>query len=172
MVRATRYSARPLQTLGIMRYLLFTIDSARYAIVAETVLEMVRAVTVTSLPGAPAAVAGIINVRGSVVPVFDMRLRFGAPPRRVVPEDHFVLVSATGRTVALHVDTILDLADLDPNAIANATASLPATKHIGGVAPMPDGLVLIHDVDTFLSGVEAEALDTALAQKASAPVSK
>lgn len=150
-----------------MRFLLFTIDSARYAIPAETVLEMVRAVAVTTLPGAPAAVAGIINLRGSVVPVFDMRHRFGAPPRRVAPEDHFVLVRATGRTVALHVDAILDLTDIDTNAITNASATLPSTKYIGGVAPMPDGLVLIHDVDTFLSGVEALTLDTALALNAS-----
>jgi purine-binding chemotaxis protein CheW len=155
-----------------MRFLLFTVDSARYAIAAETVLEMVRAVAVTALPGAPDAVAGIINVRGSVVPVFDMRLRFGAPQRRVAPEDHFVLVSATGRTVALHVDTILDLADIDADAVAKATATLPSTKFIGGVAPMPDGLVLIHDVDTFLSVVEAATLDTALASSASASLSR
>jgi purine-binding chemotaxis protein CheW len=154
-----------------MRFLLFTIDSARYAIAAETVVEMVRAVTVATLPGAPAAVAGIINVRGSVVPVFDMRLRLGAPQRRVAPADHFVLVRATGRTVALHVDTILDLEDIDTNAITNATATLPSTKYIGGVAPMPDGLVLIHDVDTFLSGAEAETLDTALALNAPAALS-
>jgi purine-binding chemotaxis protein CheW len=155
-----------------MRYLLFTIDSARYAIAADAVLEMVRAVAVTALPGAPVAVAGIINVRGSVVPVFDMRLRFGAPQRRVVPEDHFVLVRATARTVALHVDAILDLMDLDANAITNATATLPSTKYIGGVAPMPDGLVLIHDVDTFLSGAEAQTLDTALALNTSAVLAR
>lgn len=150
-----------------MRFLIFTVDSARYAIAAETVQEMVRAVAVTTLPGAPDAVAGIINVRGSVVPVFDMRLRFGAPQKPVTPEDHFVLVTATGRTVALHVDTILDLVDIDANAITSATATLPSTRYIGGVAPMPDGLVLIHDVDTFLSGVEAETLNSALALNAS-----
>lgn len=155
-----------------MRFVVFTIDSARYAIVAETVLEMVRAVAVTTLPGAPVAVAGIINVRGAVVPVFDMRLRFGAPQRRVAPEDHFVLVSATGRTVALHVDTILDLADIDAEAVTNATATLPSTKYIGGAAPMPDGLVLIHDVDTFLSRVEAETLENALALNASESASR
>lgn len=155
-----------------MRFLLFTIDSARYAIGAETVLEMVRAVAVTTLPGAPVAVAGIINVRGSVVPVFDMRFRFGAPQRRVAPADHFVLVRATGRTVALHVDTILDLADIDTNSITDASAAVPSTRYIAGVAPMPDGLLLIHDVDTFLSGVEAETLDTALALNASESLSR
>jgi purine-binding chemotaxis protein CheW len=155
-----------------MRYLLFTVDSARYAIAADSVLEMVRAVAVTTLPGAPVAVAGIINVRGSVVPVFDMRMRFGAPQRRVVPEDHFVLVQATGRSVALHVDTILDLEDIDANAITSATATLPSTKYVAGVAPMADGLVLIHDVDTFLSGAEAETLDTALALNASAALAR
>jgi purine-binding chemotaxis protein CheW len=155
-----------------MRLLIFTIDSARYAIAAETVLEMVRAVAVTTLPGAPVAVAGIINVRGAVVPVFDMRLRLARPPRRVAPEDHFVLVRATGRTVALHVDAILELTDVDTSAITEASATLPSTNYIGGVAPLPDGLVLIHDVDTFLSAVEAETLDTALALNASEQLSR
>jgi purine-binding chemotaxis protein CheW len=101
-----------------------------------------------------------------------MRLRFGAPRRHVAPEDHFILVSATGRTVALHVDTILDLTDIDTNAITNATATLPSTKYIGGVAPMSDGLVLIHDVDTFLSVVEAETLEDALALNTSESLSR
>lgn len=145
-----------------MRFLLFTIDSTRYAIAADAVAEMVRAVAVTALPGAPAVIEGIIDVRGSVVPVFDMRVRFGAPRRRVTPEDHFVLVRATGRTVALHVDTVLDLVDIDTNAIAGAGAQLPSTQYIAGVALMPDGLALIHDVDTFLSSAERETLEVAL----------
>ena len=146
-----------------MRFLLFTIDSANYAVSADAVVEMVRAVAVVPLPGAPAAVAGIIDVRGSVVPVFDMRMRFGAPTSPVSPEDHFILIRAGGRTVALHVDNVVDLIEIDTNAIANASAQLPSTRYIAGAALLPDGMVLIHDVDTFLSSAENETLETALA---------
>lgn len=150
-----------------MRFLLFTIDSTRYGVAADAVAEMVRAVAVTAIPGAPAVIEGIIDVRGSVVPVFDMRLRFGAPRRRVTPADHFIFVRATGRTVALHVDTVLDLVDIDTKAIADAAAQLPSTRYIGGAALMPDGLALIHDVDTFLSSAERETLEAALADAVS-----
>lgn len=149
-----------------MQFLLFTIDSASYGIAADAVGEMVRAVAVAPLPGAPAAVSGIIDVRGSVVPVFDMRVRFGAPHRPVAPEDHFILVRATGRTVALHVDAVVELIEIDASAIATASAELPSTPHIAGVALLPDGLALIHDVDTFLSAAENETLATALTASA------
>lgn len=149
-----------------MQFLLFTIDSASYGIAADAVGEMVRAVAVAPLPGAPAAVTGIIDVRGAVVPVFDMRVRLGAPRRAVSPEDHFILVRSTGRTVALHVDTVVELVEIDPNAIATASAELPSAPHIAGVALLPDGLALIHDVDSFLSAAESETLATALTASA------
>lgn len=149
-----------------MQFLLFTVDSASYGIAASAVGEMLRAVAVAPLPGAPAAVAGIIDVRGSVVPVFDMRVRLGATHRAVSPEDHFILVHATGRTVALHVDTVVELVEIDPSAIATASAQLPSTPHIAGVALLPNGMALIHDVDTFLSAAESDTLETALTASA------
>ncbi|MEO8580838.1 MAG: chemotaxis protein CheW [Gemmatimonadales bacterium] len=149
-----------------MKFLLFTVDSASYGIAAEAVGEMVRAVAVAPLPGAPAAIAGIIDVRGSIVPVFDMRVRLGASHRAVSPDDHFILVHATGRTAALHVDTVVELVEIDPAAIATASAQLPPTPLIAGVALLPSGLTLIHDVDSFLSTAESETLETALTASA------
>src|SRR5678816_4221005 len=100
-----------------MRLLLFTIDSTRYAVASADVTEIVRAVAVTPLPGAPRAVAGVIDVRGSLVPVFDLRHRFGLPARDVEPEHHFILVRTPTRTAALHVDHVLDLADIADHSI-------------------------------------------------------
>lgn len=145
-----------------MRLLLFTIDDVRYAIRADAVLEIVRAVAVAPLPGAPSVIEGIIDLRGTAVPVFDLRRRFGLPVREVDVADQFVIARASTRVAALHVDRVLDLADVDAGEITHAVEQLPAARHIDGVVTMTDGMALIHELDRFLSAAESESLESAL----------
>ena len=151
-----------------MRLLLFLVDDVQYAVRSDAVAEIVRAVAVTPLPNAPDVIEGIIDVRGRIVPVFDLRLRFGRRSRPVVPADHFILVRAATRLAALHVDRVLDLIDVDPTAIDPMGAQVPSAAQVAGVALLPDGMALIHDVDAFLSAAEAASLDSALEREASA----
>ena len=150
-----------------MRLLLFIIDDVQYAVRSEAVAEIIRAVAVTPLPNAPPVIEGIIDVRGRIAPVFDLRLRFGRPSRPVAARDHFILVRATTRLAALHVDRVLDLIDIDDSSI-DPIGSQVSSAHVAGVALLPDGMAFIHDVDTFLSAAEAETLDAALEASAGA----
>jgi purine-binding chemotaxis protein CheW len=145
-----------------VRLLLFVIDDVQYAVRSEVVAEMIRAVAIMPLPNAPRVIEGIIDVRGRIVPVFDLRLRFGRPTRPVVPADQFILVRAAHRLAALHVDRVLDLTDVDDAAIDPLGSQVSSAPHVAGVALLPDGMALIHDVDAFLSAAEAETLDAAL----------
>jgi purine-binding chemotaxis protein CheW len=145
-----------------MRLLRFTIDEHRYGVAGDAVAEIVRAVAVTPLPRAPAVIRGIIDVRGTIVPVFDLRRRFGIPERPVAPADHFILVRTSSRVAALHVDTVTDLVDVDDRATTDSTRQVTGAAEVAGVATLPDGLVLIHDVETFLSRAESDTLSAAL----------
>ena len=145
-----------------MRLVLFTLAGARYGVSADDVVEIVRAVAVTPLAGAPAVVEGLIDVRGSVVPVFDMRARLGLPSRAVDPADHFVLVQTPSRVAALHVERVDELVEVDERQTTDARAQVPSTEHIAGVATLDDGMVFIHDVETFLSRAESESLSAAI----------
>jgi purine-binding chemotaxis protein CheW len=142
--------------------LLFEIDDQRFALRAEAVVEVVRAVEITPLAGAPGVVLGIIDLRGQIVPVFDLRKRFGRAQREVDPADHFIIARAARRTVALHVDHARDLIDVDASAIAPLANTVHAAPHVAGVATLADGLAVIQDLDAFLSAVEADSLDAAL----------
>lgn len=146
-----------------MRLLLFTIDDRRFGIGAANVSEIVRAVAITPLPGAPTVIEGVIDVRGEIVPVFDLRRRFGLPARDIATTDQFVLTRSGRRTAALHVDRASDLVDVDAGRITPTAVATTAHPAIAGVATLPDGLALISDVDAFLSQAEAETLDAALA---------
>lgn len=146
-----------------MHAVIFTIDDRRYGVPVADVVEIVRAVAITRVPGAPPAVAGVIDVRGTVVPVLDTRLRFGHPPRALSPDERFVIARAGARTVALRADDVAALEELAPAQLDDAAARVAAADHIVGIARLPDGLVLVHDVARFLSAAEADALDGALA---------
>lgn len=143
-----------------MRLLLFTIDDRRFALPATDVSEIVRAVAITPLPGAPPVVDGIIDLRGEVVPVFNLRRRFGLPARDVDLADQFIIARTARRVAALHVDRTLDIVESEqPATNAGGTQLHPS---IAGVATLDDGLALISDVDAFLSHAEAESLEVAL----------
>lgn len=142
--------------------LVFELDDIRYALRLDVVHEVVRAVAVTPLAGAPPVVHGLIDVRGTVTPVFDLRARLGTPSRGIEPADQFILAHAAGRPVALQVDRVEWMVEADDTAIAEAARMMPAAPFIAGVARLPDGLALIHDLATFLSEDEARALDRAL----------
>lgn len=145
-----------------MRLLSFILNHQRYGIASETVSEIIRAVAITPLPGSPAVVEGIIDVRGAIVPVFDLRARFALPAKPLEPSDQFILVRTSARTAALHVDQVVELLDVDNHSVSDSNRQLPHSASIAGVATLPDGLVLIHDVDTFLSAAESDTLQSAL----------
>ncbi|HEY5061006.1 MAG TPA: chemotaxis protein CheW [Gemmatimonadaceae bacterium] len=146
-----------------MRLLRFRLDAHQYGIASDSVVEIVRAVAITPLPGAPSVVEGVIDVRGTIVPVFDLRARFSIPSKALEPSDQFILARTPSRIAALHVDRVEDLVDVDGAAMSDLSPALSGTSHLAGIATLPDGLVLIHDVETFLSRAEADCLATALA---------
>jgi purine-binding chemotaxis protein CheW len=80
--------------------------------------------------------------------------------------DHLIIVRTAALVAALHVDQVLDLVDVDDSALTAPDRQINGAPQIAGVATLPDGLLLIHDVDTFLSAAESASLDAALDSQA------
>jgi purine-binding chemotaxis protein CheW len=152
--------ARPSQ--HAVELLVFELAAQRYGLRLSCVQEVVRAVAITHLPGAPAVVEGAIDVRGRVVPVLDLRARFGLPRKLLDPDEHLILARGGARLVAIRADRVHWLFDIAAAAIVESARVTPTLAHVAGVARLPDGLVLIHDLETFLTEAEAEALEGAL----------
>lgn len=145
------------------RLLVFELAGQRYGLELAAVQEVVRAVAVTRLPGAPPIVEGAINVRGRVVPVLDLRSRFGLPARELSSDEHMILARAGRRLVAIRADRTTWLVEVEADQVEEAAGVTPHLRHVAGVAKLPDGLILIHDLETFLTQAEAEALGQAVA---------
>jgi purine-binding chemotaxis protein CheW len=145
-----------------MQFVLFALDEQRYALVLCSVERVVRIVDVTPLPKAPGVVLGVINAGGDIVPVFDLRQRFRLPEREIILSDHLIIARTSKQRVALVVDSVSDVVDVPPEKIITAGKILPEMEYVKGVVKFQDGLVLIHDLDEFLSSEEEKNLDEAL----------
>ncbi|HSJ23664.1 MAG TPA: chemotaxis protein CheW [Longimicrobiales bacterium] len=146
-----------------LKLLVFELAGARYAMELASVREVVRAVFITPLPGAPAVVEGVLSVRGELVPVYDLRARFRLPARPLHPDDVIVMAWTGERRVGIRCERAERIVDVAPSAVQAA----PAFRHgrddrIAGVVSLDDGLVLIQDLPAFLDAAEKVALDAAL----------
>ncbi len=145
-----------------VQLVVFTLDGQRYGLRLSVVERVVRTVEVTSLPSAPEIVLGLINVAGRVVPVVNVRKRFRLPEKEPGLDDRLIIAKTARRTVALLVDSASSLVEVFPGDIIRSSQVLPRMDYIDGVARLEDGMVLIHDLDRFLSLEEERALDTAM----------
>jgi purine-binding chemotaxis protein CheW len=137
----------------------------RLGIRVEDVSEVLWAVAVTPLPQAPEIVAGVIDVRGVIVPVLNVRPRFGHQSRPMRLGDRLVLVKSERRRIALLFDGADTVVEVAEEAIEGASSFGTPPPGISGIVKLPDGLVLIHRMESFLSAAEAAVLEEALAAR-------
>lgn len=151
-----------MQLSSTVQLIVFRLDERRYALPLEMVDRVVRAAEVTPLPKAPAIVLGAINVRGRVLPVLNVRRRFAMPEREIRPEDWFLLAHTDRRELALVIDHSDGVIACSPDDINLSTRIVPGLEPFPGVMRLDDGLVLIHDLEKFLSLDETRALEDAM----------
>ncbi len=145
-----------------MMLLVFTLDNWRCALELSSVEKVYRAVAVTPLPDAPAIVLGVVNVKGAVLPVIDVRRCFDLPEKNLTPDKQMIVADSSGRLVVLVVDSVTDVVECSENDITSASAIVPGMEYVEGVARLKDGMILIHNLARFLSLEEKAALEQAL----------
>lgn len=144
-------------------YVVLCFDELRVALPLAYVERVIRAVSLLPLPGAPPIVLGIINLQGRIVPVVDMHQRFGLPNKEITVSDQIVIVQTARRPVAVVADGVSGIVEFAEPAIVEAESILPGLEYVEGVLKLDDGMILIHNLDRFLSLDEGEALDRAMA---------
>lgn len=144
--------------------LVFEAGEARYGIRTTSVREIIRSVSIVPLPNTPAVIEGVINVRGEILPVLDIRRRFGLTPRSAIHTDHMIIAEAGTRNAVFRADRATELISVSERMIRDAASITRSTEYVAGVAALPDGLLLIHDPESFLTAAESAELDAALRQ--------
>jgi|SRR5450759_1178055 len=136
----------------------FTLDEQLFALPLIAVVKVIHAIEIRHLPKAPEIITGIINVRGRIIPVIDIRKRLGMLTREIDLNDRLIIADTGKREVAILVDSVTGIIDLEPRQLDLAKKSAPYAEHIRGAAKTEDGMILIYDLDGFLNLEEEKDL--------------
>jgi purine-binding chemotaxis protein CheW len=158
------------ETKSRTQYLTFSLLGEDYAVGILSVREILEYDTVTRIPHAPASVRGAINLRGRVVPVVDLAVRFGQPPQGVSPRTCIVILevgSGSETTVTgVVVDSVSQVIDLGEDELLPpptfGTSARP--QDLLGMAPMGKKFALVLDVERTLSSYDSVVVEEAVVE--------
>ena len=144
---------------GAEQYLSFLLADEEYGVEILRVQEITGWDRVTHIPNSPHFLCGVLNLRGTIVPVVDLRLRFDMPPREYTPTTVVVVLKVEGvseRTVGIVVDGVSDAHNVKPEEIKPAPdfGTSIRTDFIKGLVSLDNNMMMILNIDRLLS-VEA-----------------
>ncbi len=148
------------------QYLTFKLGEEIFALNVGQVREVLDLTTITKVPGTPDFMRGVINVRGSVVPVMDLRLKFGLSRTENTLDTRIIVMelSLEGEVVVLGTlaDSVNEVIDLEPNQIEPPPkiGMRWRTEFIKGIGKRNDLFIIILDIDRVFSTDELAILDS------------
>lgn len=147
---------------GIDKVIIFTLDTLLYALPLKNVIKVIHALEIRELPKAPEIIRGIINVKGEIIPVVDMRKRFEMKVREIIPDDNFILCDTGKRHIALWIDEVTDVKEIISGNYLETKETLSYAQFIKGVAKIEEDIILIYDLEQCLNLNEERELEKAL----------
>ena len=130
----------------------FRLDNENYAIPITTIQEIIVMKPITRIPQVPASIEGLINLRGSVIPVVNLRTLFGMPARPFDDETRTIIANVGDRTVGYVVDEVTQVMKIGGDQIQSAPLAVSAVagRHIAGLARLEDRLLIILRIETVM----------------------
>ncbi len=142
------------------RAVTFRLDGELYGLPIGRVQEIQQIVELRPIPDDTPGLMGLIDVRGLVVPVLDLRLLVGLPPRPYTLETPMVFCVVRGRSVALIVDSVEDVVEIDHDAVQPPTGLYSLADKIVGVCRLDRGLLLVLDIERLVPDAALAAAGT------------
>ncbi|WP_024303755.1 chemotaxis protein CheW [Pseudogulbenkiania sp. MAI-1] len=142
----------------------FMLQGERFALPLAQVRRVLPALKATPLPGAPPVVAGVVDLRGQLVTVIDLCARLGWPASPARLWAPWIWACTARRDLLLPVDTVLSVRSAVSEDWTPVASLAKVPGSVAGVLRSSDGLYLLHDLDTFLSAAEEQALERGLVE--------
>jgi purine-binding chemotaxis protein CheW len=148
----------------------FKLGSEEYGVDIAQVQEINRMVAVTHVPRAPQFMEGVINLRGQLIPIIDLRARFGMPRTEHTKNTRIVVTEIGTKRVGMVVDSVSEVLRLDVAQIEPAPEMITGvdTEYIRGVGKIEDRLIILLDLAKIITGSEKRELDAADVEAAAA----
>lgn len=138
------------------KYLLFSVLSETYGLPIEKVREIIRFESITPIHDALDYIKGVINLRGKIIPIFDMKLKFGMPRNEYNDHTVFIIVDIAGQNgeynIGLAVDAVHEVSDISEEMVKETPEMglKVRSKYLKGIARSNDTLVMLLNIDEII----------------------
>jgi len=155
----TKDSAEAIKTAGgdeLLQLVTFNLGNEEYAVAILKVQEINRMKEITRVPNSPPYVEGVINLRGKVIPVVNLRNKFGLAAKENNEQTRIMIMDIQGITMGLVVDSVSEVLRI-PSSTVEPTppmASNISAEFIKGIAKIEDRLIILLDMDRLLGKAE------------------
>ncbi len=149
---------------GASKYLLFYLGDELYGVNIINVTEIIEMQRITPVPDMPNYIRGVINLRGKVIPVMDLRLRFRMSEREYDDRTCIVVTSIDKSSLGLIVDTVAEVHDIHPDNVEHASRmpSSEGEQYVEGIGKLDDRVSVLIDARKILRGEALQAVQDQL----------
>jgi purine-binding chemotaxis protein CheW len=150
------------QTEELLQLVSFTIGQEEFGLDIQRIQEINRMVEITRVPNAPEFVVGVINLRGKVIPIIDLRKRFGFPQKESDKNTRIIVVELENMVVGFIVDAVREVIRIPKNITEPPPAIIAGigSEYITSVAKMENRLLILLDIERLLRDKEKQQLES------------
>lgn len=163
--RSASLALNPSSDVTAKEFLTFQLGPESYGIEILKVQEIRGYQAPTAIANAPAFIKGVINLRGVIVPILDLRVKFGLADLRYDEFTVVIILNVASRIVGVVVDAVSDVLSLDAGAIRPTPEFASATfdtKYITGLATLGEGMLILLDIEKLLTSADMALVESAL----------
>ncbi len=135
------------------KFLTFALRNEEYGINIEDVREIIGIQKITEVPDVPVFIKGIINLRGKIIPVMDIRLRFGMPEIEYNERTSIIVVNIKSKDVGLIVDTVSEVLDIPLTDIEKEVSNNTSENYVEAFGKVSDSVKILLDIQKLLEGL-------------------
>jgi purine-binding chemotaxis protein CheW len=146
----------------VLQLVTFSLGNEEFSVDILKVQEIIRLMELTRVPKAPEFIEGVINLRGKVIPVMDLRKRFGMPEAEDSSDARIIVVELKNTTVGFRVDGVSEVLRLPADTVEPPPTMVCGveTEYIKGVGKLDDRLIILLDVEKVLTEEEHSSMDS------------
>ncbi len=149
----------------------FSLDGVEFGLDIDRVQEITPRTDITPVPGAPSFVLGVVNLRGTIIPVLDSRLRFHLAPQAPTPKTRIIIMNLAGQGTGLQVDAVSEVVRLDDLTIRETPPLVAGVRsdYLAGMVTVGTRLITLIDLDKILDSSEFSQRELLLESNTATP---